>query len=102
MGVTTSRKFYDHLNVLFIHSGAKSSGLIHLVPSLHCQAGKEKKCKNISSNLISNLSSQKRSNEYLGKLNHFAVLFPKQNKVKVRKELHITCKYAVAKVLKVA
>ena len=32
MGVTTSRKFYDHLNVLFIHSGAKSSGLIHLVP----------------------------------------------------------------------
>ena len=34
MGVTTSRKFYDHLNVLFIHSGAKSSGLIHLVPSL--------------------------------------------------------------------
>ena len=96
MGVTTSRKFYDHLNVLFIHSGAKSSGLIHLVPKAR------KKCKNISSNLISNLSSQKRSNEYLEKLNHFTVLFPKQNKVKVRKELHITCKYAVAKVLKVA
>ena len=71
-----------------------------LVSFIWCQR-QGKKCKNISSNLISNLSSQKRSNEYLWKLNHFAVLFPKQNKVKVRKELHITCKYAVAKILKV-